>query len=93
MRELGYEYGKDFVTDPRGGEGRTEQYSVLAAELARLPANVIVAGGPTLFAVMQATSTIPIVISPELAGKRLGLLREVVPVPQSLLLQADHVIQ
>ena len=23
MRELGYEYGKDFVTEPRGGDGRT----------------------------------------------------------------------
>ena len=62
MRELGYEYGKDFVTDPRGGEGRTEQYPVLAAELVRLPVDVIVAGGPTLPAVMQATSTIPVVM-------------------------------
>ncbi len=62
MRELGYEYGKDFVTDPRGGGGRTESYPALAAELARLPADIIVAGGPTLPAVMQATSTIPIVM-------------------------------
>ena len=62
MRELGYEYGKDFVTDPRGGEGRTEQYAALAAELVRLPADVIVAGGPTLPAVMRATSTIPVVM-------------------------------
>ena len=62
MRELGYEYGKDFMTDPRGGEGRTEQYPVLAAELVRLPVDVIVAGGPTLPAVMQATSTIPVVM-------------------------------
>ncbi len=62
MRELGYEYGKDFVTDPRGGSGRTEQYAAPAAELVRLPADVIVAGGPTLPAVMQATSTIPVVM-------------------------------
>ena len=62
MRELGYEYGKDFVTDPRGGDGRTEQYASLAAELVRLPADVIVAGGPTLPAVMGATSTIPVVM-------------------------------
>ncbi len=62
MRELGYEYGKDFVTEPRGGEGRPEQYPLLAAELVRLPADVIVAGGPTLPAVMQATSTIPVVM-------------------------------
>jgi len=62
MRELGYEYGKDFVTEPRGGAGRTESYQALAAELVRLPADVIVAGGPTLPAVMQATLTIPIVV-------------------------------
>jgi putative ABC transport system substrate-binding protein len=62
MRELGYEYGKDFVTEPRGGEGRTEQYPMLAAELVRLPVDIIVAGGPTLPAVMQATSTIPVVM-------------------------------
>jgi len=36
MRELGYEYGKEFVTEPRGGEGRTEVYPLLAAELVRL---------------------------------------------------------
>jgi len=62
MRELGYEYGKDFVTYPRGGDGRTEQYASLATELVRLPADVIVAAGPTLPAVMAATSTIPIVM-------------------------------
>jgi len=62
MRELGYEYGKEFVTEPRGGEGRTEVYPLLAAELVRLPADVIVAGGPAVPAVMQATSTIPVVM-------------------------------
>jgi putative ABC transport system substrate-binding protein len=50
------------VTEPRGGAGRTELYPALAAELVRLPADVIVAGGPTLSAVMQATLTIPIVM-------------------------------
>jgi putative ABC transport system substrate-binding protein len=62
MRDLGYEYGKDFVTEPRGGEGRTEAYAALAADLVRLPVDIIVAGGPTLPAVMRATSTIPIVL-------------------------------
>lgn len=45
MRELGYEYGRDFVTEPRGGEGRTGAYHAVAAELVRLAADVIVAGG------------------------------------------------
>jgi len=62
MRDLGYEYGKDFVTEGRGGGGRTEEYPALAAELVRLPVDVIVAGGPTLPAVMRATSTIPVVM-------------------------------
>jgi putative ABC transport system substrate-binding protein len=62
MRELGYEYGKDFVTEPRGGDGKTEQFHALAAELVRLPVDVIVAGGPTLPAVMQATASIPVVM-------------------------------
>jgi len=62
LRELGYEYGRDFVTEPRGGDGRTEHYAALATELARLPVDVIVAGGPTLGGAMQATSTIPIVL-------------------------------
>jgi len=62
MRELGYEYGRDFVTEPRGGEGRTEQYGALAAELVRLQPDVIVAGGPTMPAVMQATTAIPVVM-------------------------------
>jgi putative ABC transport system substrate-binding protein len=72
MRELGYEYGKDFVTDPRGGEGRTEQFASLAAELVQLPADVIVAGGPTLPAVMGATSTIPVVM----VGGALDLVKD-----------------
>jgi putative ABC transport system substrate-binding protein len=62
LRELGYEYGKDFVTEPRAGDGRTEQYAALAAEIVRTQPDVIVAGGPTLPALMQATTSIPVVM-------------------------------
>jgi putative ABC transport system substrate-binding protein len=62
MRELGYEYGKDFVTDPRGSEGRTEQYAMLCAELVRTRPDVIVTAGPLLPALMQATTSIPVVM-------------------------------
>ena len=62
MRELGYLYGEHFVTEPRGGEGRPERYAGLAAELVRLQVDVIVAGGPTLAALKEATSTIPVVM-------------------------------
>src|SRR3989441_9042916 len=107
LRELGYVYGKHFVTEPRGGEGRPERFPNLAAELVRLQVDVIVAGGPSLPALKQATSTIPVVMagagdpvsqgfvqslarpggnftglslqSVETTGKRLELLKELVP--------------
>jgi putative ABC transport system substrate-binding protein len=95
------------VTEPRGGEGKPERFPDLAAELVRLRVDVIVSGGPTLAALKQATSTIPIVMtgagdpvdagfvqslarpggnftglslqSRETTGKRLELLKELVP--------------
>ena len=107
LRELGYVYGEHFVTEPRGGEGKPERFPNLAAELVRLQVDVIVAGGPMLPALKQATSTIPIVMtgaadpvregfvqslgrpgrnftglsfqSVETTGKRLELLKELVP--------------
>ena len=50
------------MTEPRGGEGRPDRYPGLAAELVRLQVDVIVAAGPTLAALKQATSTIPVVM-------------------------------
>jgi putative ABC transport system substrate-binding protein len=61
LRELGYVYGEHFVTEPRGGEGKPERFPRLAAELVNLRVDVIVAAGPTLPALKQATSTIPVV--------------------------------
>jgi len=107
LRELGYVYGEHFVTEPRGGQSRPERFPSLAAELVRLQVDVIVAAGPTLRALKQATSTIPVVMavsgdpvslgyvqslgqpggnftglslqSFEVTGKRLELLKELVP--------------
>jgi len=61
LRELGYVYGEHFMTEPRGGEGKPERFPGLAAELVRLQVDVIVASGPMLPALKQATSTIPVV--------------------------------
>ena len=63
MRALGYVYGRDFVTEPRGGAGMDEGYAELVAELVALPVDVIVATGPMLGLLKKATSTIPIVMS------------------------------
>ncbi len=107
LRELGYIYGEHFVTEPRGAEGKPERFPGLAAELVRLQVDMIVASGPALPALKQATSTIPIVMggdgdpvgrgyvqslghpgrnftglslqSLETTGKRLELLKELVP--------------
>jgi putative ABC transport system substrate-binding protein len=107
LRELGYAYGEHFVTEPRGTDGRPDRFPGLAAELVRLQVDVIVAPGPALPALKQATSTIPIVMagaadpvgsgyvqslrrpggnvtglslqSVETTGKRLEVLRELVP--------------
>ena len=62
LQELGYRYGEDFVTEPRGAAGKPQLVASLAAELVRARVDVIVAAGPTLGALKQATSTIPVVM-------------------------------
>ena len=107
LRELGCVYGEQFVTEPRGGEGKPERFPALATELVRLQVDVIVASGPMLPVLKHATSTIPVVTTGagdpvasgyvqslarpggnitglslqilETMGKRLELLKELVP--------------
>ena len=63
MREHGYVYGKHFVTEPRSGEGIPARFPSLVAELVALQPDVIVAPGPVLPWLKQASSTIPIVMT------------------------------
>src|SRR5215831_13518672 len=64
MRDLGYVYGEQYVTEPRGAGGNPDLYPALAQELVRLKVDVILAGGgPTVPALKQATTTIPIVMA------------------------------
>ncbi len=64
MRHLGYIYGEQFVTEPRGAAGNPDRFPALAAELVRLKVDVIIAGGgPSVPALKQATTTIPIVMA------------------------------
>lgn len=108
LRELGYVEGEGTVIEFRYAEGREERFPELAAELVRLPVDVIVAtGGPPALAAQRVTDTIPIVmptsgdpvgqglvaslarpggnvtglagLAQELSGKRLELLKEIVP--------------
>ena len=64
MKDLGYVYGEQYVTEPRGAGGNPDLFPELAAELVRLKVDVILAGGgPTVPALKQATTTIPIVMA------------------------------
>src|SRR6266550_7116759 len=63
LRQHGYVEGQNVVLELRFGEGKAEQFPVLAAELVRLKVNIIVAlTNPVIEAVRQATQTIPIVM-------------------------------
>ena len=108
LSELGYVEGHNMMIEFRSAEGRMERLPDLAAELVRLPVDVIqTATSPTIRAAQQATRTIPIVMgnsqdpvsegfvaslarpggnitgqtlfSPDLAAKRLQLLKDVIP--------------
>jgi putative ABC transport system substrate-binding protein len=63
LRDLGYVDGKNIVIEYRYAEGKYDRLPDLAAELVRLKVDMIVAGGTqSTQAVMQATTTIPIVM-------------------------------
>jgi putative ABC transport system substrate-binding protein len=64
LREQGWIEGQNIVFEWRIAEGKPERLPDLAADLARLKVDVIVAtpGGPTVEAAKAATSTIPIVM-------------------------------
>jgi len=64
MGARGWIDGKTFRIEYRGGEGNLERLSAVAAQLARLPADIIVAPGtPEVRAATKATGSIPIVMT------------------------------
>ena len=64
LRELGYVEGDSVVLEYRYGEGKPGRVNELAAELVRLPVDVILAAAPTATrAAKEATPTIPIVMA------------------------------
>jgi putative ABC transport system substrate-binding protein len=63
LRQYGYEDGKNVRLEVRTALGQLDRVPGLAQELVRLPADVIVlVNEPALRAVMQVTTTIPIVM-------------------------------
>jgi ABC-type uncharacterized transport system substrate-binding protein len=75
LRELGYVEGQNITVEPRWADGRVERLPQLAAELARLPVDVLcTAGGQASGAAKQATSTIPIVFGSVAFPDRSGLV-------------------
>jgi putative ABC transport system substrate-binding protein len=64
LREIGYVEGQNITIEARWAEGRSERLPALAAELVRLPVDVLcTAGSQASGAAKQATSTIPIVFA------------------------------
>jgi ABC-type uncharacterized transport system substrate-binding protein len=62
LRELGYVEGRNLMLEVRSAEGRRERLDDLAAELVRLPVDLIVAHTTTgVVAAKRATTTLPIV--------------------------------
>jgi putative ABC transport system substrate-binding protein len=109
LADLGFVEGKNIILEYRYADGKPDRLPVLAGELIRIPADIIVAvgGTPPAQAAKKATQTIPIVIvnvadavgdglvaslsrpggnitglstfAPELSGKRLELIKEMIP--------------
>jgi putative ABC transport system substrate-binding protein len=108
LRDLGYVDEQNILLEYRFGEGKSDEVSSLATELARSKVDVIVTAGPAATrSAKEATATIPIVMgnegdpvgsgfvaslarpggnitglsafAPEISGKQLEILKEIVP--------------
>lgn len=62
LRELGYVEGRNLALEYRGAEERLERLADLAAELVRLPVDLIVTYAVGVRAAKHATTTLPIVV-------------------------------
>src|SRR6478609_540406 len=75
LRDLGYLEGRNIAIEYRFAEGKPERLSELAAELALLKPDVIVAiGGDVAPVAKRATQTIPLVFVSSADPEQLGLV-------------------
>ena len=63
LRELGWTAGRTVTIEYRWAEGRRDRYIEFAAEFVRLAVDVIVTPSSAVPAIVQATSTIPVVFA------------------------------
>jgi putative tryptophan/tyrosine transport system substrate-binding protein len=64
LRDLGYVEGKNLIVELRYADGKFDRLPTLAAELVRLPVDVIVSAGPSVTSpAKKATTDIPIVMT------------------------------
>ncbi|HEX3175561.1 MAG TPA: ABC transporter substrate-binding protein [Methylomirabilota bacterium] len=64
LEERGYVERRDYVIEYRSADGRPERFAIMAAELVRIPVDVILAAGTVaVLAAKRATTTIPIVMT------------------------------
>jgi putative ABC transport system substrate-binding protein len=64
LRELGYVEGQNIVIEYRAAAGKLDRLPALAAELVRLPVDILLTPGtPATLAAKAATSAIPIVFA------------------------------
>ena len=94
FRELGYVEGQSVLFEDRFAEGQSVRLPALAAELARLNVDVIVAASPpAIQAAKDATRTIPIVMitggDPVRSGFVVGLARPGGNITGVMLLQSE----
>jgi putative ABC transport system substrate-binding protein len=74
LRQLGWKPASTILIDYRYAEGKLDRLPALAAELVRLPVEVIVARGLTIAAARQATAKIPIVMAADPDPVRSGFV-------------------
>jgi putative tryptophan/tyrosine transport system substrate-binding protein len=75
LRELGYVEGQNLTLEVRSAEGRRERLADLAAELVRLPVDLIVAHtNAGVREAKRATTTLPIVAAVMTDPEELGLV-------------------
>jgi ABC-type uncharacterized transport system substrate-binding protein len=74
LNELGWRPASSIVVEYRYAEGKLERLPELAAELVRIPVDVIVARGLTIGAAQRATASIPIVMAADPDPVRSGFV-------------------